>query len=137
VRGVLLDTHIWIWYVAGSSKLSPKVRKVINDNIKEGQVFISAISVWEVSMLETKDRIVLGMPLLEWVQEALEITGIQLVELTPTIAIESTRLPGEFHSDPADRIIVASARVDDFLLITRDDRILNYSSNSYVSTLKG
>jgi len=87
---------------------------------------ISSISCWEVAKLVEYGRLELPCPLEEWFEQALSYPGIQVLPLTPEIAIESTRLPGEFHRDPADQIIVATARVYDCPLVTSDERILAY-----------
>src|SRR5205085_989335 len=89
-----------------------------------GNLLLCSISIWELAMLVAKGRITLQTPLLEWVREALKTPGLSLVHLTPEIAVESTRLPGSFHGDPADRIIVASARETGSMILTRDRGIL-------------
>jgi PIN domain nuclease of toxin-antitoxin system len=87
---------------------------------------ISAISCWEVAKLFEYGRLELSCPLEEWMEQAMAYPGMQLLEFTPQIAIESTKLPGNFHRDPADQIIVATARVYDISLLTADSRILQY-----------
>lgn len=93
---------------------------------------MSAISAWEIAKLVEYNRLVLPCDLHEWFQKALSYPGIRLLELTPEIAIESTKLPGEFHRDPADQIIVATARFYDYPLVSSDSKILKYS---YVNTV--
>jgi PIN domain nuclease of toxin-antitoxin system len=88
---------------------------------------VSAISCWEVAKLVEYGRLVLPLPPKEWLEQALSYPGIRLLELTPEIAVESTQLPGEFHRDPADQIIVATARLHNCPLITSDGNLLNYS----------
>jgi PIN domain nuclease of toxin-antitoxin system len=83
-------------------------------------------------MLEKKGRITLSRSIDEWTKAALTAPGIRLVDLSPEIAIESTRLPGEPHGDPADRIIIATARVLGATLITRDEQIVSYASGGHV-----
>lgn len=87
---------------------------------------MSAISCWEVAKLVEYGRLTLSCPIAEWFDQALAYPGIQLLPLTPRIAVESTQLPGTFHRDPADQIIVATARVYDCPLLTTDDKILHY-----------
>jgi PIN domain nuclease of toxin-antitoxin system len=87
---------------------------------------VSSISLWEIAKLVELGRLELPVPLEKWFDQALAYPGIELIEITPKIAIESTRLPGEFHRDPADQIIVATARVMKCKLVTSDERILNY-----------
>jgi PIN domain nuclease of toxin-antitoxin system len=87
---------------------------------------ISSISVWEVAKLVERDRLQLQIPVEEWLAIALDYPGIQMVHMTPEIYVESTRLPGTFHKDPADQIIVATARILDLELMTFDSEILQY-----------
>jgi PIN domain nuclease of toxin-antitoxin system len=106
---ILLDTHTWIWLINGVEPLkSSKALALIEQAAKLSNVRISAISVWEAGMLEAKGRISFSMDCLDWVKQALTAPGISLVPLTPEIAVASSQLPGAFHGDPADRIIVAT-----------------------------
>ncbi|MGH8070814.1 MAG: type II toxin-antitoxin system VapC family toxin [Candidatus Entotheonellia bacterium] len=122
---ILLDTHIWVWWVDDNQQLVDRPRHLIQDNVRSG-LEVSAISCWEVAKLVQYGRLELACPLEEWMEQALAYPGVQLIELTPRIAIESTKLPGSFHRDPADQIIVATARVYDIPLLTVDSRILQY-----------
>ena len=133
---VLLDTHIWIWLLNGEKQLKDsKALFYINQAAKESRLRVSAISVWETGMLDAKGRIKFSMDCLDWVKLALSAPGISLVPLTPEIAISSTRLPGEFHGDPADRIIVATARKLAACLITKDAKILEYGKEKYLDVV--
>ncbi|MEM6612375.1 MAG: type II toxin-antitoxin system VapC family toxin [Cyanobacteria bacterium P01_C01_bin.72] len=127
IKGILLDTHTWIWLFEKSSELTTEIVDEINHWGKQGKVYISAISVWELSVLTAKGRIVLNKPIRDWVEESLNQPGVCLVELSPEAAIESNFLPGDFHGDPADRIICATARLNDLILFTRDKKIIQYS----------
>ena len=122
---ILLDTHIWVWWVDDSQQLTDRQRQIIQDNVQSG-LGVSAISCWEVAKLVEYGRVELICPIEEWMEQAVTYPGVQLLELTPQIAIESTKLPGSFHRDPADQIIVATARVYDISLLTADRRILQY-----------
>jgi PIN domain nuclease of toxin-antitoxin system len=122
---ILLDTHIWVWWVHGNERLTPTQIELIQSN-EEGVIGVSSISLWEIAKLVELGRLELPVPLEKWFDQALAYPGIELIEITPKIAIESTRLPGEFHRDPADQIIVATARVMKCKLVTSDERILNY-----------
>lgn len=124
---LLLDTHCWIWLQSGQlEKFSQETIERVRQAGAVGSLRVSAISVWEVAMLESKGRIRIHMDCLEWVRRALETPGLSLVPITPEIAVESTRLPGSLHSDPADRILVATARSLGARLITRDEALLDY-----------
>ncbi len=128
---IVLDTHIWVWWVNGDERLSRSQIEVIGAN--EGDVIgVSAISCWEIAKLVEKKRLEFSLPLQRWFDNALRYPGVRLLELTPDIAVESTNLPGELHADPADQIIVATARINDCPLITSDSRILSYQ---YVKTI--
>jgi PIN domain nuclease of toxin-antitoxin system len=135
-NALLLDTHCWIWMQTSSTEhLSRTARRAIEAAAGRGELLLSAISVWELGMLEVKGRIQLRLPCLEWVRAALDSPGLSVMPLTPEIAIDSSRLPGEFHGDPADRIIVATARSAGARLLTADRRILDYGVSGYAEVL--
>ncbi|MGR3317745.1 MAG: type II toxin-antitoxin system VapC family toxin [Candidatus Anammoxibacter sp.] len=130
---ILLDTHVWIWLLNGNEKLiNPKCLSYIESCVKYSTIRVSVISVWEIGMLESKGRIKFPMDCLDWVNKALQAPGVSLVPITPDIAIESSRLPGKFHGDPADRIIAATARKLRAVLITHDKNIINYGMENYL-----
>ena len=121
----LLDTHVWYWLVESPEKIPVKVRKSLQ---QKGSVpfGVSSISLWEIAKLEENRRITFNVPLDFWMHEALDPEFIRRVDMDERVAIESTRLPEGFHSDPADQIIVATARVHNLTLITADQKILDY-----------
>lgn len=86
-------------------------------------------------MLESKDRLVLDRPVIEWMHEVMAKPGLRLAPLTPEIAIRSSRLPGRFHADPADRMIVATARETGATLVTHDHAILRYAEQGHVQVM--
>ena len=135
-QGLLLDTHAWIWALLGSGKPDPKSLLRIEEAYAHHKLYISDITLWEVSMLAKKERITLGQPTLSWIKQALKISGTQLVHISPEIAVDSTEFLADFHGDPADRILVATARVLDLRLVTRDEKILDYGKTKRVLTLK-
>jgi PIN domain nuclease of toxin-antitoxin system len=120
----LLDTHVWIWSVDKNPRLDPKFAEIIRRNRKN--LCISIISCWEISMLVAKQRLDLGAPAAEWFANVIAESGIRILNLTPEIAADAYTLPGKFHDDPADRMIVATARNMDCLLLTEDKKILQY-----------
>jgi len=128
---ILLDTHIWIWLADDNENLSDHHKQAIREQRSDG-LGISAISCWEIAKLVEYERLKLTCDVAEWMSAALMLPGIQLIELTPEIAIASTKLPGEFHKDPADQIIVATANEYDLVLLTMDEKILKYE---HVKTL--
>jgi PIN domain nuclease of toxin-antitoxin system len=136
VSALLLDTHIWLWYAEGNTeRLRPtSVKKLDDARLSEGLV-VSAISIWEVGILSAKGRIQLSVPLRDWVDNALSGPGIRFAPLDAAAAAESTLLPGELHGDPADRILIATARTQNLPLATRDDDILEYGKLGFVRTV--
>jgi len=129
---VLFDTHVFLWYMEGNTKLRLSFQKKIN-GYKEGHVLLSPISIWEIGMLVEKKRISLEMDVLEWVQRALVCPLIQLAPLTPEIAIQSTRLPGAFHGDPCDRMLVATSHVHNAVLVTCDEKLIELGKDAFFS----
>jgi PIN domain nuclease of toxin-antitoxin system len=122
---ILLDTHIWVWWIQQDPRLSREAMEYL-DSLDSQEIGVSAISCWEVATLHSLGRIVFQPTLEEWMDSALVRTGITLIPLSPSIAIESAQLPGEFHRDPADRILVATARILACLMVTADEKILVY-----------
>lgn len=122
---IVIDTHIWVWWIHGDSALPSSFRSLLEASEQSG-IAVSAISCWEVAKLAELRRLALPCPVSEWLQQALSYPGIHLIELSPRICVESTQLPGTFHRDPADQIIVATARVLDVPLVTVDFKILAY-----------
>lgn len=122
---IVLDTHIWVWWVHDDERLTETQAALIEAN-ETDVIGVSAISCWEIAKLVEYGRLELPCALGEWFEQALSYPGIRLLELTPEIAVESTRLPGEFHRDPADQIIVATARVYGCPLMTSDSKLLEY-----------
>jgi PIN domain nuclease of toxin-antitoxin system len=125
---IVLDTHIWIWWVDESKKLSQRSKEIIEQNIEHG-LGVSIISCWEAAKLVELGRLELTLPVREWITAALAYPGVRLLALTPDMAVDSTQLPGEFHRDPADQLIVATARFYDVLLLmlTHDSKLLDYA----------
>ena len=130
---LLLDTHVWVWFVTGDAdRLARRVVSRIERAVRDGRCLVSVMSVWEIAMLEAKGRLRLGGAVDAWVAASRRPPGVTIVELTPEIAIESTRLPGEIHGDPADRMLVATARIAGAVLVTCDERILAYGETGHV-----
>jgi PIN domain nuclease of toxin-antitoxin system len=130
---IVLDTHVWLWLMAGSHHLSKSFRLSIKKVQDYSGILISSISIWEIGMLVNRKRIELNMDPLDWISEALDFPGVRLIQLSPKIAIESTRLPGNIHGDPADRILVATAHEEHATLVTCDEKLLEYGKDNYIS----
>ena len=122
---IILDTHIWIKWVLDESQLPSVFCDKIRDHETDG-LGVSVISCWEVAKLIEVKRLSFEIDVHDWINQALSYPGIQLIDFSPRIAIESTQLPGEFHRDPGDQIIVATARIHDCPLLTMDKKILDY-----------
>jgi PIN domain nuclease of toxin-antitoxin system len=133
---LLLDTHLWLWYVEGErTRFSSRIEPVVEAAVERGEVFVSAISVWEVAQLSALRRLDLTQDVRTWVARALAFPGVRLKGLSPAIAIESTRLPGTPHRDPADRMLIGTARLTGAALVTCDSRVLAYAKQGHVRVI--
>lgn len=124
MKDLLLDTHVWIWMSIKDEKLLSGKAKRFLEGAK--QKWISAISCWELAKLVEKKRISFSIPTVTWIRRSLSENGIDVAELSPEIAVESTQLK-DFHRDPADQIIVATSRVLGMPILTSDRKILDFS----------
>lgn len=132
----LLDTHIWVWLLNGDSLIQQSaVFSHIVGASRKNALYISTISIWEVAMLEAKGRITFSTGITSWINDAISAPGLQVVQLLPDISIDGTHLPGRFHGDPADRIIVATARFLKCPLITADGKILAYANKGFLDAV--
>lgn len=133
---VLLDTHVWVWLMEGvAGRMSPRCLAVIRAATGEGRLFVSPISVWEVAMLVAKGRLALRRDVRSWVSEAIGMEGLRLAALTADVALDGGLLPGTARGDPADRLLIATARGLDATLITRDRATLAYGAAGHVLVL--
>lgn len=129
---ILLDTHVWLWAMVGSSILTKSFTMTFEKALKAQGVLLSALSIWEIGMLVEKQRIEIEMDVLDWVNQALDTPGMQLCPITPRIAIQSTRIPGEIHGDPVDRLLIATAYEENAVLVTCDKKILSYGAGKFI-----
>jgi len=120
---MLLDTHIWIWWLIGGGKLSLAERTAIDAAAQQEPPKVSAISLWEAQMLHSRGRLSLQLPFETWLVQATNPAVVQVIPLDAAVTLELNRLPPDFHGDPADRIIVATARTLRLPLATKDRRI--------------
>jgi len=134
-RPLLLDTHVWIWFMLADPELKICEQNVINRAAASGLLRIAAISVWETALLASRGRVTLGRPLAQWMTQAVSVSGLAIEPLLPQTAIEACSLPDAFHRDPADRLIVATARVVNATLVTRDRRILDYAARGHLTAI--
>ena len=135
-RQLILDTHVWIWLFNSDENLKKsKAFTYIEKAVEYNKLAISIISVWELAMLEAKGRISFTVDIFEWLDMALKAPGISLLQITPEIAVSITRLPGNFHGDPADRLIVATARKYEAYLVTKDRKIIDYGKENHMKII--
>lgn len=120
----LLDTHVLIWWLQDPRRLSPNQREIVDSAAPRSPLIVSDISLWEVATLSSLGRIDLSLPLREWLEKAFAPPLVRLTRISPAIAAETATLPDWFHRDPADRVIVASARILGATLLTQDRRII-------------
>ncbi len=120
---ILLDTHIWIWWVLGLPEVTQRERKALAAVGELGGIALSAISLWEVQMLHAFGRVELDRPFDTWLIEAAAPDVVQVIPLDVSVVLALDELPESFHGDPADRIITATARAYDLPLATRDRAI--------------
>jgi len=124
---IVLDTHVLVWWIDSPTKLSPKVQKLIEKTIKkEEKIIVSSISIWEISLLVKKGKLGFAIDINSWLQRVESMSFVQFIPVDNQIAAKSVNLSGEFHDDPADRIIIATALNVGATLITSDRKILNY-----------
>lgn len=135
LKPLLLDTHIWLWVVQGNNILATGARNTISSAASSGSLRIAAMTMWEIAMLSSRNRITLDKPAGVWLDEAVTASGVAVEPLSVAVAAESCNLPSRFHADPADRMIVATARVTKALLMTRDRRILEYAARGHLSAI--
>ena len=121
---LLLDTHVLVWLVFGMPTLGAKAHTVIELASQDERLLVSAITPWEIGMLARKKKIELYRETLDWVQAALSLKGVRLAPLSPEIAVGSNQFQFEMHADPADRILVATARKLGAVLVTADRALL-------------
>lgn len=122
---IVLDTHIWVWWANDSEGLRVQYQTLIDSHRSEG-LGVSVVSCWEVCKLAEKGRLRLSTDLASWIATATSLPGVVMLPLTPQVAVESVRLPPPFHSDPADQLIVATARVMRVPLLTADHQLIEY-----------
>lgn len=122
---ILLDTHIWIWWVSGHERLSVRHRELIEHHTTGG-LAVSMISCWEVAKKVEIGKLQFDRPVNEWLEQATTLDFVRIIDLTLPIVPDSTRLPAPFHRDPADQLIVATSRVLKLPLLTEDNRLVSY-----------
>ncbi|CAB1074826.1 twitching motility protein PilT [Alkalispirochaeta odontotermitis] len=124
---IVLDTHAWIWFISTPNLLSKRAKKAADTGVQEKSILISSISAWELALLVAKDRLRLTLDAADWITKSESLPFIQFVPVTNSIAVKSVNLPQPLHSDPADRIIIATALSMGAPLVTKDKKLLDYA----------
>jgi PIN domain nuclease of toxin-antitoxin system len=123
---ILLDTHTLLWWIGGGA-LGKQARAAIKkESGEEGEIVVSAISAWEIALLVSRGKIGLSMDVSDWIEKVRRIDCVRFIPVDSSIAIKSIELPGQFHNDPADRVIVATARSLSVPIVTKDRLIRRY-----------
>lgn len=126
---LLLDTHVWIWSLAGDARrIGRRARALLSRAESRDAIRISPVTLFEVMALHTAGRLQMTLRPDEWISEALEAAPLRIAELSPAIALEAGRIPRDVLADPMDRLLVATARELEATLLTADTRILGYAS---------
>ena len=126
-RPTLLDTHVWVWWLTEDRRLSARAKALIRSRLAEQDLWISLISVWEVAKKVENKHLILDRPVDQWLDEAMTPPGLGVWELTRPILVQRCALPQPFHGDPADQILVATARHHGAVMVTKDQRIRRYA----------
>ncbi|MDE0050235.1 MAG: type II toxin-antitoxin system VapC family toxin [Rhodospirillales bacterium] len=131
----MLDTHVLVWAVEGDRRLGTNARAAIEAAERAEAVGISAVTPWEIALLAERNRLRLVQEVGTWIEAVLALPGMRLMPIEPAVALDSVRLPGPFHADPADRLIIATARHSGARLVTADGTILSYAKRGHVDTI--
>ncbi|MFO8239985.1 MAG: type II toxin-antitoxin system VapC family toxin [Dissulfuribacterales bacterium] len=124
---IILDTHIWVWFISNPELLSKRAKRYVDAAVEEKAIMISSISVLEVALLIAKKRLILRLELNDWIAKSEMLPFFKFIPVDNSIAIKSVNLPQPLHSDPADRIIIATAISLGAPIVTKDEKIMNYS----------
>ncbi len=130
---ILLDTNVWLWWVQDPERIKESARCRLDAEESQNGLLVSAVSFWEIALKVSIGKLVLPMDVQSWLAKARAYPGIRVIPLSAEAAVESTQLPGSFHNDPADRFLVAQARIRNIPLATADGKILPYQ---FVETLR-
>ncbi len=132
---ILLDTHMAVWLASSNPRLKPATLALIESAFHLGKLCLSTIAAWEIGLLVAQEKLDLGQPPLVWFNGFVEKFKIEVIELTPEIAIASSFVPGTFHRDPADRLLVATALAHSASIITADKKIVTYGKLGFVHVI--
>ena len=137
VNGYLLDTHVWLWISEGAAgEVSRDFFSEVEEWQRQRRVYLSPISCWEVGLLVAAQQYRLDRPIQDMWEQDTNPESFRIAELTGLILFDSTRLPGDLHRDPSDRILAATARAHKLTLVTRDKRLLRYAKHGHLNIRK-
>lgn len=126
---LLLDTHVWIWWLNGDEeRMSPETCALLDRSGADSHLWVSDISYWEVAVKAAKGKLTLSVDVAVWLQRAERAPGIRFLPIDRSVLLLSTRLPGTEHNDPADRMLIAAAQINNVPLITADRLIVEYAT---------
>lgn len=123
---IVLDTHVWLWWISNPERLSTAATNAIDQAITENNIIISSISTREVALLVDEGRLKLSVDVRDWIRKTESLPFVRFIPVDNTISLRSVTLPGKFHSDPADRIITATAMTMGLPLVTKDEKLIAY-----------
>ena len=132
---IVIDTHALVWMIEGDPQLGPRARTLIEDELDAADVVIAAITLWEAAMLVDKNRLALSRPIGVWFEAVMSTPGFVLAGITVAIGVDAGTLPGSIHGDPADRLIIATARAHGCPVLTSDGKILDYAKAGHVEAI--
>lgn len=135
-KGLLLDTHTWFWLANRELALKPALVALLEDALAKDRLFVCSISLLELANAERRSRLESSVDLSVWIERALRRPGPRILEITPAIALETMRLPADFHGDPGDRLIAATARVHALTLLTHDRLLLQFAKSGALKAYK-
>ena len=134
---IVLDTHVWVWWLTAASPLKPSERKALDAAAERRELHVAAISLWEAQVLHAKRRLNLPLPFAGWLARAADPRIVSVLPLDVAVVLAVDALPASFHGDPADRVIVATARAHGMPLATWDAAIRKSRAVSLWRAAKG
>jgi len=133
---IVLDTHVLLWSLLQPEELPEDIRQRITVAQENSQLLVCSISLWEIAMLKSKRRINIYEPIRDFLESITNINGLSVKDISAEVAAESVQLMDDFHGDPADRIIVSTAKCYGATLFTRDQKILTWASLGHIKSLQ-
>ena len=133
---IVLDTHVLLWSLLRPEELQEDIRQRIAVAQENNQLLVCSISLWEIAMLKSKRRINIYEPIRDFLESITNIDGLSVKDISTEVAAESVQLMDDFHGDPADRIIVATAKCYGATLLTRDQKILTWANLGHIKSLQ-